>query len=98
MGANVDAGSMTIGSPPDSWVARHADDPVRAPWDDNLSLIRDYPSRVGYIDLRVHLKPVDPVGAAKVDAEDLPFGPALKIGAMHESPQGIPEVPTGADR
>ena len=57
MGANVDAGSMTIGSPPDSWVARHADDPVRAPWDDNLSLIRDYPSRVGYIELRVHLKP-----------------------------------------
>jgi len=60
---------------------------------DNLALIRDYPSRIGY----VHLKQVDPVVLAKVNAEDLPFGPAVKLGAMCEPPQGIPDMPPVLD-
>ena len=60
---------------------------------DNLALIRDYPSRIGY----VHLKQVDPAVLAKVNAEDLPFGPAVKLGAMCEPPQGIPDMPPVLD-
>ncbi len=30
---------------------------------------------------------------AKVEAEDLPFGEAVKLGAMTEPPLGIPEMP-----
>ena len=30
---------------------------------------------------------------AKVEAEDLPFGEAVKLGAMIEPPLGIPEMP-----
>jgi inosose dehydratase len=60
---------------------------------DNLALIRDYPSRIGY----VHLKQVDPAVKARVDAEDLPFGTAVKLGAMCEPPQGIPDMPPVLD-
>ena len=30
---------------------------------------------------------------AKVAADDLPFGEAVKLGAMTEPPRGIPEMP-----
>jgi inosose dehydratase len=30
---------------------------------------------------------------AKVEAEDLPFGEAVRLGAMTEPPLGIPEMP-----
>ena len=30
---------------------------------------------------------------AKVEAEDLPFGEAVKLGAMTEPPRGIPDMP-----
>ncbi len=48
------------------------------------------PERIGYL----HLKQVDPPEVrAKVEAEDLPFGEAVKLGAMTEPPLGIPEMP-----
>lgn len=56
---------------------------------DNLALIRDHGDRVSY----VHLKQVDPVIKAKVDAEDLSFSAAVRLGAMCEPPQGIPDMP-----
>jgi inosose dehydratase len=56
---------------------------------DNLKIIADHPDRIAY----VHLKQVDPVVVAKVKAEDLPFGEAVKLGAMVEPPQGIPAMP-----
>lgn len=56
---------------------------------DNLAIIAKYPSRIGYL----HLKQVDPAVVAKVDAEDLPFGAAVRLGAMIEPPLGIPEMP-----
>lgn len=55
---------------------------------DNLAIIRRAPERIGYL----HLKQVDPEVRAKVDAEDLPFGEAVKLGAMTEPPLGIPEL------
>ncbi len=55
---------------------------------DNLAIIAKYPDRIGYL----HLKQVDPVVVAKVDAEDLPFGEAVKLGATIEPPLGIPEM------
>ncbi len=67
MGANVDAGDLTIGSPPDSWGALHADNPV-APRGDNPALIRDDRSRIGCVDLRVHLTQVGPALLTKVNA------------------------------
>jgi inosose dehydratase len=41
----------------------------------------------------LHLKQVDPEVRAKVEAEDLPFGEAVKLGAMTEPPRGIPDMP-----
>ncbi len=55
---------------------------------DNLAIIARYPERIGYL----HLKQVDPEVRAKVVAEDLPFGEAVRLGAMIEPPQGIPEL------
>lgn len=55
---------------------------------DNLAIIRRAPERIGYL----HLKQVDPEVRTKVDAEDLPFGEAVKLGAMIEPPLGIPEL------
>lgn len=57
---------------------------------DNLAIIAKYPDRIGYL----HLKQVDPEVRAKVEAEDLPFGEAVRLGAMTEPPQGIPEMPS----
>jgi inosose dehydratase len=56
---------------------------------DNIAIIRRAPERIGYL----HLKQVDPEVQAKVIAEDLPFGEAVKLGAMTEPPRGIPEMP-----
>ncbi len=56
---------------------------------DNLAIINRAPDRIGYL----HLKQVDPEVRAKVEAEDLPFGEAVKLGAMIEPPRGIPEMP-----
>ncbi|MEV5834909.1 sugar phosphate isomerase/epimerase [Nocardia sp. NPDC052112] len=56
---------------------------------DNLAIIEAHPDRIGYL----HLKQVDPAVIAKVEAEDLPFGEAVKLGAMIEPPHGIPEMP-----
>ena len=56
---------------------------------DNLAIIDRAPARIGYL----HLKQVDPEVRAKVEAEDLPFGEAVKLGAMTEPPRGIPEMP-----
>jgi inosose dehydratase len=55
---------------------------------DNLKLIQDYPERIGY----AHLKQVDPEVMAKVRAEEIGFGEAVKLGAMCEPPRGIPEM------
>ncbi len=56
---------------------------------DNIAIIRRAPERIGYL----HLKQVDPEVRAKVEAEDLPFGEAVKLGAMTEPPRGIPDMP-----
>lgn len=56
---------------------------------DNIAIIRRAPERIGYL----HLKQVDPEVQAKVIADDLPFGEAVKLGAMTEPPRGIPEMP-----
>ncbi|NAZ85489.1 sugar phosphate isomerase/epimerase family protein [Kineococcus indalonis] len=56
---------------------------------DNLEIIRRYPDRIAY----AHLKQVDPEVVAKVKAEDLGFGDAVKLGAMVEPPRGVPEMP-----
>ncbi|MET9202817.1 sugar phosphate isomerase/epimerase [Gordonia sp. NPDC003585] len=56
---------------------------------DNLAIITKHPDRIGYL----HLKQVDEEVRAKVAADDLPFGEAVKLGAMTEPPRGIPEMP-----
>ena len=56
---------------------------------DNIAIIERAPERIGYL----HLKQVDPEVRAKVAAEDLPFGEAVKLGAMTEPPRGIPDMP-----
>ena len=56
---------------------------------DNIAIIERAPERIGYL----HLKQVDPEVQAKVIAEDLPFGEAVKLGAMTEPPRGIPDMP-----
>src|SRR5262249_24413516 len=48
-----------------------------------------HPDRIGYL----HLKQVDPAVIANVEAEDLPFGEAVGLGAMIETPHGIPAMP-----
>ena len=92
MGANGDAGTLTIGSPSISFGALHADNPV-APRGDNPALIRDDRSRIGCVDLRVHLTQVGPALPTKVNAEDLPFGPSVTVGTICEQPQAISERP-----
>ncbi|GGL87539.1 TIM barrel protein [Nakamurella endophytica] len=56
---------------------------------DNLAVIRDHPERIGY----VHLKQVDPAVRARVEAEDLSFSAAVRLGAMVEPPRGVPDLP-----
>jgi inosose dehydratase len=56
---------------------------------DNLALIRDHPDRIAY----VHLKSVDPAVRARVRAEGLDFGAAVRLGAMVEPELGEPDMP-----
>ena len=56
---------------------------------DSLKIIQDFPERIGY----VHLKQIDPAVVEKVHAEGIGFGEAVKLGAMCEPPQGLPEMP-----
>lgn len=60
---------------------RHADIP---------SLIRSYPSRIGY----VHIKQMDPDIVAKAEAQGLAFGQAVAMGASCEPPKGLPNIPS----
>jgi inosose dehydratase len=53
---------------------------------DNLDLIRRYSERVGY----VHIKQMDPDVLARVHAEELSFGEAVKQGVCVEPPAGVP--------
>ena len=55
---------------------------------DNLKLINDHPSRIGYL----HLKQVDPVKIFDVLKSDTPFGDAVAEGIMVEPDQGIPPL------
>ena len=55
---------------------------------DNVALIRKYPERIGYL----HLKQADPAVVERVEAEDLPFPEAVKLGAMVEPPLGVPDM------
>ena len=54
---------------------------------DNISLIRRYAERIGY----VHIKQMDPAVLARVWAEDLSFGEAVKLGVCVEPPAGVPD-------
>lgn len=56
---------------------------------DNIAIIERAPERIGYL----HLKQVNEEVRAKVEAGDLPFGEAVKLGAMTEPPLGIPDMP-----
>lgn len=56
---------------------------------DSLRIIAKYPERMGYL----HLKQIDPAVRRKAADEDLPFGAAVRLGAMTEPPQGIPDMP-----
>jgi inosose dehydratase len=56
---------------------------------DNLDLIRRYPERIGYL----HLKQVDPAVIDRVLAEDVVWPEAVRMGAMTEPPQGVPDYP-----
>jgi inosose dehydratase len=57
---------------------------------DNLDLIRRYPDRIGYL----HLKQVDPAVIDRVLAEDIVWPEAVRMGAMVEPPQGVPDLPS----
>ena len=54
---------------------------------DSVEIIEKHPDRIGYL----HLKQIDPVVLAKVEAENLPFGEAVKLGVMIEPPHGVPD-------
>ena len=55
---------------------------------DNLELIAKYPDRIGYL----HLKQVNPAIIAQVLDADISFPEAVRMGAMIEPPQGVPEM------
>ena len=56
---------------------------------DSLTLIQDFPERIGY----VHLKQVDPAIVEQVHADGIGFGEAVKMGVMVEPPLGLPPMP-----
>ncbi len=56
---------------------------------DSLTLIQDFPERIGY----VHLKQVDPAIVEQVHADGIGFGEAVKMGVMCEPPLGLPPMP-----
>ncbi|KAA9394540.1 TIM barrel protein [Kocuria coralli] len=53
---------------------------------DNVRLIREHPSRIGYL----HLKQVDPDYLAHVLKNDISFAEAVAEGVMVEPPHGVP--------
>lgn len=53
---------------------------------DNVDLIRRFGERIGY----VHIKQMDPAVLARVAAENLSFGEAVKQGVCVEPPAGVP--------
>jgi inosose dehydratase len=53
---------------------------------DNLDLIRRFGERIDY----VHIKQMDPDVLARVAAENLSFGEAVKLGVCVEPPAGVP--------
>lgn len=55
---------------------------------DNLALLSQYPSRIGYL----HLKQVDPAVLSGVQEQDAPFSSAVRSGVMCEPPAGVPEL------
>jgi inosose dehydratase len=55
---------------------------------DNVAIIEKYPERLGFL----HIKGVDPEVLKVVDAEDLPFGEAVKRGVMAEPPNAEPKI------
>ncbi|MFE5853857.1 sugar phosphate isomerase/epimerase family protein [Streptomyces sp. NPDC056500] len=55
---------------------------------DSVALIETYGERLGYL----HLKQVDPRILAEVNADQLPFGPAVARGVMCEPPTGVPAL------
>ena len=55
---------------------------------DNREIIDRFPERVQY----VHLKQVDPTVLAQVQANDLCFAEAVRLGVMCEPPGGVPEM------
>ena len=57
---------------------------------DSVDIIRRFPARIGY----VHIKQMDPGIVAKAEAEDLPFGQAVAMGASVEPPAGLPDIPS----
>ncbi|HEY2520268.1 MAG TPA: TIM barrel protein [Streptosporangiaceae bacterium] len=57
---------------------------------DSVEIIRKFPARIGY----VHIKQMDPGIVAKAEAEDLPFGQAVAMGASVEPPDGLPDIPS----
>lgn len=61
---------------------------------DNLAIIDAHPDRIGYL----HLKQVDPAVVEKVHADDIPFGEAVRMGAMIEPPLGVPAMPPLLER
>lgn len=56
-------------------------------WGDSVRLIREFPSRIGYL----HLKQVDPDLLADVLKNDISFVDAVQQGVMVEPPLGVPE-------
>jgi inosose dehydratase len=56
---------------------------------DNEAIVRAHPDRIGY----VHLKQVDPVVVERVHREGLSFADAVRLGAMVEPPNGVPDMP-----
>ena len=55
---------------------------------DNLAIIKQFPDRVRY----VHLKQVDPAILEQVQASDMCFADAVRLGVMCEPPGGIPDM------
>ncbi len=55
---------------------------------DCLELIKNYSDRIGYL----HLKQVNPVIVSQVLDKDLSFAEAVRMGAMIEPPNGVPEM------
>ncbi len=85
MGANVDAGTATVGSSLDPWDVIHAGGTVHVPCADTSSLIRDGRSRIGRVEFMVRPEQAGPseIGPVltTVNAEDLRTAPRSRSPA-----------------